>query len=82
MEDFNEEVRRGTIHSLHQRGYGFVRDHQTGDRLFFHASGFPNRDFDRMREGHEIAYMLKETARGLQAYAIRLVTEENDGEIL
>jgi len=53
---------RGTVARLNPaKGFGFVRDDQTGSEYFLHATGVVGRRFDQLAEGHAIEFELDDS---------------------
>jgi len=66
----------GTIHSIHERGYGFVNPSGVLDknsRHFFHAKHVSGGAFNTLRPGDRVEFESTTTDRGLAAVDVRLV---------
>jgi len=66
----------GTIKKLaRDRGFGFIEE-QTGQDIFFHASGVRDIPFDELQEGETVEYESETDTkgRGQRAVNVRLVT--------
>lgn len=77
-----QELQRGVIFSkAADRGFGFLLfdDQKAERRIFFHATGVVGTSFEEIKVGDKVDFLMTSTPKGAQAYAVRLVTEENDG---
>lgn len=69
---------RGTIKTVTDRGFGFIRPEEGGDGRFFHRSALAGVAFDQLRAGDRVAYEPEPDPRGrggLRAAQVRLVEE-------
>ena len=51
------------------KGFGFIVDAETGKEYFVHVTGV----VDRINEGDEVSYELKEGKKGLNAVGVKLL---------
>ena len=51
------------------KGYGFIKDNETGEEHFVHVSGL----IDQVNEDDEVTFELKEGRKGLNAVDVKLV---------
>lgn len=51
------------------KGYGFVKDNESGNEYFIHVSGL----IDDIKENDEVAFELQEGKKGLNAVNVKLV---------
>lgn len=51
------------------KGYGFVKDSESGNEYFIHVSGL----IDDIKENDEVAFELQEGKKGLNAVNVKLV---------
>lgn len=64
---------KGTIISIiKSKGFGFIQDEDNRE-IFFHAAGVCDPTFAELREGQEVEYMLRETARGPKAIGVVVI---------
>lgn len=62
-------MNQGTVKFFNaSKGYGFIKDTQTGQDYFVHASGL----VDEIRENDEVTYDVKEGPKGLNAVNVKL----------
>ena len=50
------------------RGFGFIRDTESGNEYFVHSSGL----VDNIRENDEVTFELKEGRKGLNAVNVKI----------
>lgn len=64
----------GYINNLiKSKGYGFI---QSDDSIiFFHASGLIEGDFEELKEGQTVTFIMAESSRGTKAIGVK--TEPN-----
>jgi CspA family cold shock protein len=51
------------------KGYGFVKDNESGEEYFIHVSGL----IDDIKENDEVSFELQEGKKGLNAVNVKLV---------
>jgi CspA family cold shock protein len=51
------------------KGYGFIKDNQSGNEYFVHVSGL----VDEVREDDAVSYELSEGRKGLNAVNVKLL---------
>lgn len=51
------------------KGYGFVKDNESGEEYFVHVSGL----IDDIKENDEVSFELQEGKKGLNAVNVKLV---------
>ncbi|MBK5261276.1 MAG: cold-shock protein [Peptostreptococcaceae bacterium] len=65
----DQETKRGTITTIYHKGYGFISQ-ENGTEIFFHKTGVCNTDFNDLREGFEVDYLVSSSPRGTKAIGI------------
>lgn len=71
MDQYNQIfiMNQGTVKFFNDaKGYGFIKDSQTGQDYFVHISGL----VDDVRENDEVTYDLQEGRKGLNAVNVKL----------
>jgi len=64
-----DSIRTGTIAFMNdEKGYGFIRDQQTHESLFFHV----NDTLDDVKEGNKVQYEIVKNPKGLSAVQVKL----------
>lgn len=67
--DEPDAERRGTVTFYNEsKGFGFIRDHQTGESLFFHV----NNVVDQIGESDKVSFLAERGPRGMNAVNVRL----------
>ncbi len=67
-EDAQSDVNTGTVEYFNEsKGFGFIRDKQSGERLFFHV----NQLQERLKENDAVTYDIEKGAKGFNAVNIR-----------
>jgi len=62
-------MKEGTVKFFNEsKGYGFIKDKETGNEYFVHVSGL----VDKIKEEDEVSYELAEGRRGLNAINVKL----------
>ena len=62
-------MKNGTVKFFNDsKGYGFIKDTQTGQDYFVHVTGL----IDEIRENDEVTYDLQEGPKGLSAVHVKL----------
>ncbi len=71
---------KGTIKTLMDRGYGFIKGEQEGD-LFFHRNDVEGVEFNSLRKGQEVEFEQGQGRDGRpQALKVRLVENQVDND--
>jgi CspA family cold shock protein len=55
---------QGTIKTMTDRGYGFIRPDDEGADIFFHRSALSGVAFEQLREGDRVTYTAEPDPRG------------------
>ena len=65
----------GSIKTVTDRGFGFIRPDAGGDDLFFHRSALNGVEFDQLRQGDKVTYTAEPDTRGkgMRAADVRLI---------
>jgi len=64
-----ERFRTGMIVSFNdQKGYGFIRDLQSQDSVFFHVNGL----LEEVKEGNKVTFETEQGKKGLNAIRVQL----------
>lgn len=50
------------------KGFGFIKDHQSGEDIFVHISGLK----DEIRQDDEVSFEVQEGKKGLNAVNVKL----------
>lgn len=66
----NEYIKTGVIKSLHNKGYGFITNSDTGKDIFFHLSGCVDPAFEDLTVGTKVEYTEVEGIKGIKAIEI------------
>lgn len=62
-------MNRGTVKFFNDsKGYGFIREEESGKEYFVHAKGL----IDEIRDNDEVTFDLEEGRKGLNAINVRL----------
>jgi len=62
-------MNKGTVKFFNStKGFGFVKDEQTGKEIFVHVSGL----VDEIRENDEVTYDVQDGKKGLNAVNVKL----------
>lgn len=63
----------GSIKTVTDRGFGFIRPDGGGEDLFFHRSALDGVDFDQVRSGDRVTYTAEADVRqrGMRAASVR-----------
>jgi len=62
-------MQKGTVKFFNNtKGFGFIKDAETGTEYFVHVSGLINE----IKEGDEVTFELKEGKKGLNAVSVQL----------
>jgi cold shock CspA family protein len=69
-EETENEPNVGLVDYFNEsKGFGFIKDKQTGERLFFHMSQLQ----EELREGDRVTYDIERGAKGFNAVSIKKV---------
>ncbi len=70
MEDVEEPDLRGKVEHYNQdKGYGFIKDLNNGEKYFFHINNAP----EDITEGNEVTFELERGKKGMNAVNIIIV---------
>lgn len=65
----NYQMKKGTVKFFNDsKGYGFIKDNETGNEYFVHATGL----VDEISENNEVEFELQEGRKGLNAVNVKL----------
>jgi CspA family cold shock protein len=66
----------GTIKTLSDRGFGFIRPDEGREDLFFHRSALVDLVFEELRQGERVSYSTEPDTRGrgMRAVDVRRAT--------
>lgn len=68
----------GTVRKLvRDKGYGFIIDENSKERVFFHKSALVSADYEDILPGTIMEYTLTEAVKGLAAEAILVVSDRD-----
>ncbi|MFA9388779.1 MAG: cold-shock protein [Prolixibacteraceae bacterium] len=63
-------MKEGTVKFFNEsKGYGFVKDKESGNEYFLHVSGL----IDEVKEDDEVSYDLAEGRKGLNAVNVKVL---------
>jgi cold shock protein len=63
-------MKQGTVKFFNEtKGFGFIKDSETNEEYFVHASGL----IDQVNEDDEVSFELKEGRKGMNAVNVKLV---------
>ena len=67
----------GTVKTITDRGFGFIRPDDGRDDVFFHQSALGGLSIDQLRQGDRVSFEAEPDPRGkgMRAYNVRLVDE-------
>lgn len=65
----------GTIKTITDRGFGFIRPEEGGDDLFFHRTALNGVSFEQLRQGDRVSYTAEpdQRGKGMRAAQVQLV---------
>lgn len=68
---------QGTVKTITDRGFGFIKPDTGGDDLFFHRTALSGVNFDELRVGDKVMYNAENDPRGkgMRAAQVQLVQE-------
>ncbi len=62
-------MKQGTVKFFNEtKGFGFIKDNETNEEYFVHASGL----IDQVNEDDEVSFELKEGRKGMNAVNVKL----------
>ena len=66
---------QGTIKTITDRGFGFIRPADGGEDVFFHRSALNGVTFEQLRQGDRVSYTaeVNPRGRGPRASDVRIV---------
>lgn len=65
------ETKTGTITTIHvKKTYGFIKQNDGGKDMFFHKMGVISPEFEQLREGMNVEYMVVESRKGERAIGL------------
>jgi cold shock CspA family protein len=68
IEETGDDIHTGVVDYFNEsKGFGFIKDGQTGERLFFHV----NQLEERITEKDNVAYDIEKGAKGFNAVNIK-----------
>ena len=72
------ESKKGIIVVIQaMRGFGFIRG-EDEEKIFFHASGVINPEFEELKEGNRVEYLEEVTSKGKKAIGVEIIGEEGE----
>ena len=74
----SDELQAGVIQNI-KDGYGFIAPDSGGENLFFHWTGVRNEDFEELRIGELVHFIVGSNDRGPCAVDVRRVENTNAG---
>lgn len=70
VETQSDIVRTGIVAFFNDsKGYGFIKDSQSGDSVFVHLNGL----IDRIKENNKVTFEVQMSPKGPSAYKVKLV---------
>lgn len=63
-------TKKGTIHELVERGFGYIRQVGVKDHIFFHSDALVNLKFLNLKKGDKVCFTVVESKKG--PYAIEV----------
>ncbi len=66
-------MQNGTIVSLTDKGFGFIKREGEQKDLFFHSTELVNARFEDLREGDNVSFEVAEGPKGLNAIKVSKV---------
>ena len=52
------------------KGFGFIKDNESGDEYFVHSTGL----IDRIKEDDEVEFSLKQGNKGMNAVEVKIIS--------
>ena len=62
---------KGTIKTLKENGFGFIKADGMEKDLFFHRNGLVGVEFDELREGDAVTFETENSPKGMNAVNVR-----------
>lgn len=62
---------KGTIKTLKENGFGFIKVADQEKDLFFHRNGLVGVEFDELREGDAVTFETEDTPKGTNAVNVQ-----------
>jgi len=53
------------------KGFGFIKDNESGDEYFVHSTGL----IDRIKEDDEVEFSLKQGNKGMNAVEVKIISK-------
>jgi CspA family cold shock protein len=63
-------MKEGTIVSLTDKGFGFIKADGMDKDLFFHSNELVGVDFDSLQKGDKVSFEVAESPKGLNAVKV------------
>jgi CspA family cold shock protein len=63
-------MKEGTIVSLTDKGFGFIKADGMEKDLFFHSNELVGVDFDSLQKGDKVSFEVAESPKGLNAVKV------------
>lgn len=64
---------KGTIASLNEKGFGFIKIEGRKSNIFFHAKDLDNARFDELQEGDQVTFdRIESNEKGEAAKGVRV----------
>lgn len=62
---------KGTIKTLKENGFGFIKADGMEKDLFFHRNGLVGVEFDELREGDTVTFETEDGPKGMSAVNVQ-----------
>lgn len=66
-------MQEGTIASIKENGFGFIKREGGEKDLFFHSNALENVRFDDLREGDKVSFEVEEGPKGPNATKVNKI---------
>lgn len=63
-------TKKGTIHELNDRSYGYIKQVGVKDHIFFHSDALVNLKFLNLKKGDKVCFSVVESKKG--PYAVEV----------
>jgi CspA family cold shock protein len=63
-------MKKGTIKTLKENGFGFISQEGESKDLFFHSKELVDVTFEELREGDEVTFEIVDGEKGLSAVKV------------